>query len=226
MTLLVVTGLLSEARIAVGPGVVTLAGGGGVDLGGRLDELVARLKPAGLLSFGVAGALDPTLQVGDVVAAVEVSGPGDIRRTPWIIPADAAWSATLRAAAGARQGRAAGLGAPATTPAIKASLRDATGATIVDMESAAVALAARERGLPFAVLRVVSDAAGDALPPAALAGMRPDGSTDGLAVAAGLLRRPGDLPALLRTARDYGRAMRRLRAARMAAGDGFAFPPA
>ena len=226
MTLLVVTGLLAEAQVAAGPGVETLAGGGAVDLAGRLDDHVARLRPSALLSFGVAGALDPALRVGDVVVAAEVSGAGETARAPWIVPADAAWSAALLAATGARQGRAAGLGAPAATPAIKASLRGSTGATVVDMESAAVALVARERGLPFAVLRVVSDAAGDALPRAALAGLRTDGSTDALAVLGGLLRRPGDLPALLRTARDFGRAMTRLRDVRSVAGASFAFPGA
>ncbi len=223
-SVLVVTGLLAEAAIAAGPGVETLAGGGVVDLAERLDDRVARLKPSALLSFGVARALDRVLKVGDVVVAVEVAGAGETAREPWIIPADREWSAALVGAAGARPGRVAGLGGPADSAALKASLRASTGATIVDMESAAVALVARERGLSFAVLRAVSDTADEALPAAALAGMREDGASDALAVMGGLLRRPWELPSLIRSARGYGRAMARLQVARSAAGPAFAFP--
>jgi hypothetical protein len=49
------------------------------------------------------------------------------------------------------------------TAAAKAAL-GATGALAVEMESGALAAAARARGIPFAALRVVLDAAGEALP--------------------------------------------------------------
>src|SRR5439155_912101 len=49
------------------------------------------------------------------------------------------------------------------TAAAKAAL-GATGALAVEMESGALAAAARARGVPFAALRAVLDAAGEALP--------------------------------------------------------------
>ena len=65
-------------------------------------------------------------------------------------------------------------------------------------------------GLPFAVLRVVLDPAHRTIPPSALAGAREDGETDPLAVVRALMKRPGDLPGLLRLAEDTRRASRAL----------------
>ena len=218
VTLLVVTGLLSEARVADGPGVAALAGGGDPSLDRRLEAEIARLRPTALLSFGVAGALSPEFAAGDLLVATAVAVPGSR------IEADPAWSAALARATGALSVPVAGTGVAAATPLLKRRLRDATGASAVDMESHTVALLARERGLPFAVLRAVSDTATDTLPAAALAGMRPDGRSDALAVVGALALRPWELPALLRTARGYGGAMAALRTARNAAGERFALP--
>ena len=86
------------------------------------------------------------------------------------------------------------------TAAAKSALRAASGAVAVDMESAAVARLAREAGIPFAVVRAVSDPAQRALPMAARAGFGADGVADIGAVLQALLRRPYELPALIRTA--------------------------
>ena len=216
-TLLVVTGLLAEAEIAAGPGVVTLAGGGAADLGRRIEGAIAAHRPFALLSFGVAGGLHASLAVGDVVAGAEVKGEG------WSAPCDPAWLAALAPACRARPAVVTALPVPAASVEMKRTLA-ALGAATVDMESHAVALAAREAGLPLAVLRVVSDTADQAIPPAALAGLREDGTTDALAVVTALAQGPRQLPALIRTAREFGRAMRRLREVRTAAGPLFSWP--
>ena len=88
--------------------------------------------------------------------------------------------------------------------AAKQTLFAATGAAAVDMESHIVGRVAQRHGLPFAVVRTVSDAADHALPPAALAGLKEDGQADIGAVLWSLARRPRQLPALLRTARSAG----------------------
>ncbi len=216
MTLLVVTGLKAEAQIAAGPGLAVVVGGGDAGLDRRLEQAMAAHRPSALLSFGVAGALDPALAVGDGVAATEVRADG------WTLPCDMVWAAALAAATGLRAAPAAASGKAADTVEAKRTLRRETGAAVLDMESHTVALAARAAGLPFAVLRVVSDTAGHALPAAALAGWGPDGGMDVGAVLAALARRPAELPALVRTGREFGRALRVLRAARAAAGPRFA----
>jgi len=60
----------------------------------------------------------------------------------------------------------------------KAKLYAATRASAADMESHVAARAARSRGLPFAALRVVSDAADRTLPPAACVALNPSGGID------------------------------------------------
>ena len=94
-----------------------------------------------------------------------------------------------------------------STPAAKALLFASFGALAVDMESGAVAEACVRAGKPFAVLRAIADPAGRGIPALAMRGLGPEGETRPLAVAAGLLRRPGDLPALIRLGRDSQAAL-------------------
>jgi hypothetical protein len=98
----------------------------------------------------------------------------------------------------------------AATIARKQELRARTGALAVDMESHIAARVAARHGLPFAALRTISDTAAEALPPAALVGMKPDGTMALGAVLASLARSPGQLPALLRTGIGAERAFRAL----------------
>jgi len=68
VTLLIATGLLREARIISAPGIVAIAGGGdGERLEAKLEEAIGAQPVRALLSSGLAGALDPSLHIGDVV---------------------------------------------------------------------------------------------------------------------------------------------------------------
>ncbi|WCM25649.1 phosphorylase [Sphingomonas sp. QA11] len=96
----------------------------------------------------------------------------------------------------------------------KHTLHTTTNALAVDMESHIAARVAARHGLPFAIVRAISDTADHALPPAALVGMRPDGSMALGAVLASLARNPRQLPALIRTGRDAGHAFSALRRVR------------
>jgi len=99
-----------------------------------------------------------------------------------------------------------GDGAILATSAAKAALHARTGAAAVDLESAAVARAAARHGLPFAVLRAVCDPAGRDLPRAALIALDSQGRIGTLRIAAAILSRPGDIPALIALGRDAARA--------------------
>lgn len=192
--IIAVCGLKSEARaIRRGyPGIEALTGGGD---GARLErELEALLRggPALVLSTGLGGGLDPALPVGAVVIDGEAS----------LVDAfAAALPAAVRAPITGQDVISAGIAA-------KAALREATGASIVDMESHIAARVARRHRAPFAAIRVISDGANEALPPAALVGMRPDGGIALGAVLASLAKKPAQLPALIRTGRQAGLAHR------------------
>ena len=190
MTLLIATGLLREARIMAGPGVTIIAGGGdGERLEAALERALAAKMPDLILSSGLAGALDPALIVGDVVLDSEPS----------------LLAVLARALPDARSGRILGRDMPIASISHKSALHAATNAMAVDMESHIAARVAARHHVPFAAIRVISDSAGQALPPVALVGMRRDGGIAIGAVLRALALNPGQLPALLRTARDAGR---------------------
>jgi adenosylhomocysteine nucleosidase len=86
-------------------------------------------------------------------------------------------------------------------PAIHANLR-ARGVVSLDMETAAVAEICDERGVPWSVVRAISDRASDGSVDAEIFGLsQPDGRANFSAVARYLARHPGAAPRLVRLAR-------------------------
>ena len=119
------------------------------------------------------------------------------------MPTDQTWSQKLlKAIPDAVHGLLVGVPAPIADPAAKRALYLKTGALAVDMESHIVAGVAAAHGLPVAAIRVITDPAVRALPEAAVAAMRPNGTTDIGAMIRSVMKRPQELPALLRTALD------------------------
>ena len=68
-----------------------------------------------------------------------------------------------------------------------------TGAFAVDMESFGVARAAKEMGVPFIVIRAVSDGAADTLPACVVPAMGRDGEIKIGPVLKGIAGKPGDI---------------------------------
>lgn len=205
MRVLAVTGLNRETRIIAGPGVVTLASGGAIAwLAARIEVMLAP-DIAGIISIGIAGALDPALKAADAVIATAVTGHGEV------YPTNDAWTARLSATIPeARLGVVAGSNGMLIDVASKQALHASSGALCVDMESHVAAMVAKMRGLPFAALRVISDDARRGLPKAAQAGMKPDGGMDLIAVLKSLAADPRQLPALIRTGAEAEVAFRTL----------------
>lgn len=209
-----VTGLAYEAaclRRAFGstPIAIELTGGRPERVGAAVDRLLAGGATA-VLSFGMAGGLDPALAPGRIVIAEGIVLPDG--RT-W--PTDREWVSILRRAAvsaGAACGLIAGVDTPVTTPAEKQALHRRSAALAVDMESHAVAVAAEGRAA-VAVIRVIVDPASRAVPPAAVAGLREDGGIAVTALLGSLLRRPGQVCGMIALARDAAAARPALRRA-------------
>jgi adenosylhomocysteine nucleosidase len=217
----ILAGLQSEARCLSGftpPPLVRLSGA-------RLDgarRAARELVAAGathLLSFGLAGGLDPALPPGALLLPKQL-----LTTNGGTIAVDAAWharAATLLAPLGPATAAMLGTDLAVTTAADKAALHARTGAAAVDMESHVLAEAAP--ALPLLIVRVVADSADDTLPPAALVGIKPDGSTDLLAVLRSVLGRPAQIPALMRLGKAAAKAEATLRAAaRLGQSSGFA----
>jgi hopanoid-associated phosphorylase len=188
-------------------GVHAVAGGGRAEL--LEQRLTAALEGAeAILSIGLGGALDPSLEVGDVVVGAEVLRP----RGRW--ETDRVWrDYLLKRLPGARSGPIYGSGEMVLNALDKAKLRRQGGAVLVDMESHVAAKVAAARGLPLGVVRVVSDKATTSLPEAVRAGLTADGGMNLAGVLAALARDPRQLPALIRVGRDADLAFKALEAA-------------
>ena len=213
----IVTALSREAR-ALAPEMA-----GGADVGGarvyRLAEALLAVSGMGweaalagtralmgagvtaLASVGTAGALDPALGCGSIVLPREVvslEGESAMRTDP-------RWRQALeRALPGERvcSGRLLSTRQPLGSRIEKAIAWRETHSVAVDMESAAVARAAAEAGLPFIAVRVIVDTAGEDLPRAVLAasgGAHPSL----LKLLAGLALAPREIGALIRLARRF-----------------------
>jgi adenosylhomocysteine nucleosidase len=197
----IVVGMTAEARLVGGTGCA-VAVGGGLPLGAR--RVAQRLVDDGaiaLVSFGLAGGLDPALAAGALLAPRAVLSQG--RRI--------ACDAGLRS-------RLSGEGIPCllagdavvASAAEKRRLWRETGAGAVDLESGGVAEVATAAGLPFAVLRAVCDPAGRDLPRAATEALDEEGRIAPLRMAAILVRDPRQVLGLVALGRDVARARRAL----------------
>ena len=159
-----------------------------------------------LMTFGLAGALDPALAAGTIMLPGEL-----ISRDGARFVTCKAWRERVAASLGSAVSTATLLTSARAieTPAEKAAAFRDTGAAAVDMESAAVAEVAAAHGLPFIAVRVIVDTAGDALPPAVVAASRAGRVEIGRLIA-GLVAAPGEIAALIRLTRRYRTAMRSL----------------
>ena len=151
-----------------------------------------------VLSFGVAGGLDPALAPGALVVASSVISPDGHE-----IATSAPWRAALQAdldAAGIpyASGAIVGVEAPIDHPDPKRTIFEATGGLCVDMESHAAMRAALLGGIPGLAVRTIADSAADALPDIAITAIGSRGEVRIGAMIDALLREPGDLPDLLR----------------------------
>jgi len=181
----------------------------------RAARSLAAAGAGALLSWGVAGALDPALRCGTAVLPIEVLRQGRRFQT------DRLWRGRVAAALQGRVPLVSGVlltsEVAVAAAALKSSLFQDTGAAAVDMESAAVAEVAAEFGLPFLALRVILDTARDSLPDSVLRSFQAPATGRARAAPARprlwpLLCAPGDWGALLRLARQYRVAGRALRA--------------
>jgi hopanoid-associated phosphorylase len=215
--LIVVTGLRAEARIASAPGVSVFACGGDVGPSAHSIKKAVFAGAPAIVSFGIAGGLTPHLAAGDWVVATAVMSGDETIET------DLDWAKRLaERLPGGELGKIVSVADAVLLPANKQRLHRRTGASAVDMESFQAATLAAELGLPFAAVRVIADPVTREIPPAARVGMQSDGSVATGAVVRSLLRRPSQLPSLIRVTSDVYVAFRALLRGRRELGPHFA----
>lgn len=128
---------------------VVAVGGIGEAFARRAAEVaIKRAQPKLLLSAGIVGAISPKLKVGDV---------GRIREV-----VDVATGSTYATTGG---DWILATSQDVSDAAEKSQYLTKFGADVVDMEAAAVAQVAKERGLEFAAIKAISDDAEFDMPP-------------------------------------------------------------
>lgn len=206
----VVAALASEAR-ALGrrEGISLALSGIGGAAAARAARTLVEGRVSALMTFGLAGGLDPALAAGSVILPSQL-----VSRDGAHFSICQAWRERLAAAIGSS---CAVTGGTLLTNAVAlhsvdekaAAFRD-TGAVAVDMESVAVAEVAAVQELAFIAVRVIVDTAADALPSAVVAASRAGGVQIGRLLA-GIAVAPGEIAPLIRLALRYRTAMRSLR---------------
>lgn len=184
-------------------------------MGGAAAALGARaLIDAGataLVSWGMAGGLDPRLAAGAIFLPTEVialDGMAIATARHWRERLSVALADHRPVAGGKLLTSARAIGSVAD----KAALFRLTGAAAVDMESRAVAEVAGSRQLPFIAVRVIVDSAADVLPRAVTAAADCVGHLQLRRLLGALALAPAELASLIQLARRYRVASRSLAA--------------
>lgn len=215
-TVLVVCGLSQEQAAAQGPDVQIVLSDSDP---AHLVSVLASTSSANLkavVSFGIGGGLDPAYTNGQAMVATSVSAdPSQVTLTG----TSGSWTCDPTLVTRLHSGLQAGginaaLGletcaeslAADNSPQAKAALRALTGANQVDMESHIAGQWAKQHGLPFVALRVVSDDAGTSLPPAALLPLTSSGSANYLAIVGSVLGNPAQIGQLFQAYSDSSHA--------------------
>ncbi len=130
------------------------------------NKLLA-LRVDGVISWGVAGAIEPTINAGDLILASAIIKQ-DSRYTTTSQWHDWVFEYLQQSSANLINGDIVSSKEACASTADKKKLFDATGALAVDMESAAIAEIAMKNNLDFLVLRAIADNAHTHIPEAVL----------------------------------------------------------
>lgn len=199
----IVVGLISEARIAQRAGWA-VAVGGGLPMGARrMAERLIRDGATALVSFGLAGGLDPSLEAGALVV------PRSVLSQHRCFDCDPELRQVLEQEASPVDRLFAG-DAVVARAAEKARLWQQHGAAAVDLESGVVAEVAAAQGVPFVVLRAICDPAWRDLPRTAVEALDETGRVRPMKMAGMLARHPLEILGLIALGRDAARARRSL----------------
>jgi adenosylhomocysteine nucleosidase len=158
-----------------------------------LRRYLAKHLPKLVLTCGFAGGLNPEFRSGDVV----------------FITGYAAVEERL-AETGAKHASFFSASRIATTVAEKKQLRAKTGADVVEMESGAILAVCRESRIPSAMVRVISDTAGEDLPLDFNVLSKPDMSLHPGKLAWAIIKAPWKIGALMRLHQTTSAAAQKL----------------
>ncbi|WP_320174822.1 phosphorylase [Maridesulfovibrio sp.] len=188
-----------------------IVSGIGITRAAEAAELLCAEKPDLILSIGVSGGLAAGLETGTLVTATSIhsdiaefdswfEGNGDSRLRSELIPS----------CREIQCGKLITAKEAVLTPQDKLFMHERTGALAVDMESIAVAQAAKNTGIPFGCIRAISDDSKRGIPQESLAGVDESGKTQLGPILKAIMKRPSLIFELIPMGRDYSKALKAL----------------
>ena len=180
----------------------------------RAEQAAHQLIDVGanrLVSFGTAGGLSKEIKSGDLCIPKKV-----ICSSPEEFQVNDDWHANTVALLkndGYKLHTAPIFSASEVADSVnkKLSINDNTHAITIDMESAAILQAAKERQLPCLVLRAIVDTVNMSLPASALKHTDPFGKTNLVPLVCELLTHPSQIPPIIKLASSFRAATNTLK---------------
>lgn len=208
----------------VSPDVYVFCAGMGAHNASHAAQALIAAEVDALVSWGVAGALDPGLVSGDTVLPVQVR---DSEQN--VYAADNAWHAALKSRLEQQR-----VFADATILSVrdvqhdvrsKSDLHQATQAMAVDMESAAVARVALNANTPFVVVRTIFDTVTMPIPASSTNATDQYGQVSIPKLITGLIRKPAEMLQFPQMMSSFVKAKKSLQRIVEQCGHELCFPP-
>ncbi len=209
---------------AVAPDVYVFCAGMGAHNASQAAQALIAAEVDALVSWGVAGALDPGLVCGDTVLPVQVRDSEHHVYAP-----DHAWHAALKSRL--EQQRLFADGTILSMQDVqhdlrsKSDLHQATQALAVDMESAAVARVALNANKPFVVIRTIFDSVSMRIPASSTNATDQYGQVSIPKLISGLIRKPAEVLQYPQMIASFAKAKKSLQRVAALCGDDLCLPP-
>lgn len=188
--------------------IVAVTGDGETHARRAMEVLISEVRPTLLVVLGVSGGLDPDLEPLDLIVTHVVA-----REDGRVFAADPEEVERLTEAVGGASGALLTADTLACTASEKRALFERVGTlgistkgAMVDMETAVFVELSEKAGVPWWVMRVVSDGADDELPGFLRNCYDAEGGVDRKRVAREAMLNPSAVPVLLRLAHRVKRA--------------------
>ena len=174
---------------------VLITGMGARNAERSIRAALKEFQPARVFTSGFAGALNPELQIGDVVFDRMTTRAERARQLESLRAQPALFLCAKKIA---------------VTVGEKAALRSSSHADVVEMESEIIHAVCAARGLECVTLRAISDTAQEDLPLNFNALLTPDERLSAARLAWAILKAPQKIPALMKLGRNSARAAEQL----------------
>lgn len=209
--------------ITINETLIIVSGMGAENAASATQQLINHGATA-LVSWGTAGGLSKDLQPGDILLPESVLLNNENQK----YQTDHNWRQQLLKSITSDLKTNEGLllhsDTVVTNTEQKLELHKKTKAIAVDMESGAIAQIADQNKLPFLIIRSVVDSSDESIPISAINSVDEFGQTKPFYLISNLLKKPGDIPKLIKLGSHFQQARKSLKQVSKLAGTLLAVP--